>query len=66
MVFFFAEDDAYVPVEESVTHFRQVARASDVTTSPDTGNEPLHEHLQTRLHWSDINRRHPRPVGLVG
>ena len=31
IVFFFAEDDAYVPVEESVTHFRQVARVSDVT-----------------------------------
>jgi pimeloyl-ACP methyl ester carboxylesterase len=31
IVFFFAEDDAYVPVEESVTRFRQVVRISDVT-----------------------------------
>ncbi len=31
MLFFFAEDDAYVPVPESMTRFREVARTTDVT-----------------------------------
>ena len=64
VVFFFADDDAYVPVEESMTLVRKATRASDVTVlrvpgtdhametgGPASGGQTSTVYIQELLDW---------------
>ena len=64
MAFFFAEDDAYVPVEESMARTRQVTRVSDLmirrvpgtdhymeTGKPESGGPTSAQYVDQLLEW---------------
>jgi dienelactone hydrolase len=64
MAFFFAEHDAYVPVEESMTRTRQAARVSDLTIrrvastdhymetgKPESGGPTSRQYVDQLLEW---------------